>query len=1621
MKRTGFILFFVLAFAMAAQGAKVNMNAAKVAAANWAYLQGKASSGGNKGFCASYGSSVTNIFETEVASNVSYYVANLAGGGTVILSGDTEIEPVIGFSSGVVTNVSAGGCNALKVLLERDMLLRAHQKEVAEKSAAVAASGAGSAAESVSGGDGTISRAVAASGAGSAAGVTVVNERAAAKWAALGVTVKAVSAADSGAGSVAAAGEKGVFVTARAFGEVTANGDEDGVANSVEVVNDVRVEPLMTTKWDQGEDVYNYYVRRRFDPDGLYDMNQWVCGCGATAMAQVMKVFEWPKVETAAQMNQTEFTCRVVTNGVVDDVTSKVMSEVALTLVPGAYEWENMANEADANSSESVKTAIGKLTYNAAVAMNSTFYPDDGVTSANSAGQSRALTESFGYAQAWCYGVWEDSELAGGAGLHDAALRERILYTNLDAGRPVLLSIYTKGGEGHAIVADGYGFEGDDVAYVHLNMGWSGLHDLWYNIPEVDVGVYDFVYLAAAVFNISAEEKGEFVSGRVRDENGSVVGGAAVKIEAYTEDWKKVAEATTGNGAEIYALMVPEGGVYRLYMYQENGSIVAEQEVVVTNTVQSKSVGYISESEKVGNAWLGANYVTMQEGTVKVADGKVFTDLSSALGYADVQGLGKVEILGAAELTRNVTLTKDMKICVADGVDAAKCVVTRAEGATIKVASGATLTVSDFVVASDATGDAVIEVEDGGTLDVQGGAIGIGRVVVGEGATFVTTWTGTDWNFVEGGIALSAGTNNVDGATVSNWVLVGNGLSAEEATEKMTAKVVNYANRRLGGEVQENGTVAWKKDIALSINAMAYMVFEGAAETNYYATVDELVGDVTNNATIYMKKDCAADFYTLPMVITNEVTLCSDMEDGNVKKICPGAAACITIKEGGSLTITNVTFTGYKGPRLFSVEGGEMILEKGATLENLASANPTEIYGVTCVKSGALTMKNGAMIRGCYARASSSKGCYGGGVAVVDGTLNLMGGTIRGCAAYKATYGHDVYCTADAKIVASGRVRVDNMYVNVSSNPIQVVGELTGNGIGIWGPASSSCKAGKVFAVVDAELTESQLTKAAGKFICKTKSSLYAVVKEADGVTNLVWAAMEQDNSVKPEYAVAEVVYEDGKALYYRSLCEALTNLTGAATVIVLKDTDLSQQPMLKYDVTLTSTNKAKAVVSVKRTAEDARIEVPTGVSLVVSNLTFHGGGVILANDYPDVDTSNPYAVLGTTPLFYVDGGALTLQDHTTISNVVGMANRSAGAVLVSEKGVLTMESGVILRNCCNAYKGQKALDNSEGAAVYVENGTAYLRGGTIVQNWAWKASGIGISSSNAVAYVSGDFTVKENSNQTDPYYSVRTYQLMGDDTVYTNLYVRGYYYALGSKVTTNYCNMGLLGSAQLYLDAELTGTVGITPYDVAQSNVFGKVKDWADWDFATLTNSAAHFKNDVTYAPGVVMTNENETTALLVWSTVLANTNLTDSITVTNEAGEAVTYYPLAIPEEAYNLPVPTPEPEPEPEPEPSTVEVECQAFKFTAIEEAEGGGWTLSLKPGTEYCTYKLYSFTDLADLDNLDNLTPVATVTLSAADIAADGTFTFQGVYDGTVRYWMVRGENGTKPADAEASGN
>jgi hypothetical protein len=65
------------------------------------------------------------------------------------------------------------------------------------------------------------------------------------------------------------------------------------------------------------------------------------------------------------------------------------------------------------------------------------------------------------------------------------------LRTDLREGRPALLCVARSGsGSGHALVCDGY----DPVLETyHLNLGWGGLSDAWYALPDDVPGGFNVV------------------------------------------------------------------------------------------------------------------------------------------------------------------------------------------------------------------------------------------------------------------------------------------------------------------------------------------------------------------------------------------------------------------------------------------------------------------------------------------------------------------------------------------------------------------------------------------------------------------------------------------------------------------------------------------------------------------------------------------------------------------------------------------------------------------------------------------------------------------------------------------------------------------------------------------------------------------------------------------------------------------------------------------------------------------------------------------------------------------------------------------------------------------------
>ena len=300
-------------------------------------------------------------------------------------------------------------------------------------------------------------------------------------------------------------------------------------------VSDVRVAPLVASRWNQAEAYsggplcYNLYT-----PENL------VCGCVATAMAQVMYTHRHP----AAGVGTPSFPIRV--NGV--DQTRALRGGDG---AGGPYDWDAMVAVPGPGITSASCQAIGALTHDAGVAAKMRYSSAESGTGTEDARD--ALVGAFGYGNA----VMGFSG-AYGTNVPGSVLRAMV-NPNLDAGYPVLLGLtQTSDGSGHEIVCDGYGYEAG-TGYHHLNLGWSGASDAWYNLPNIDAAI-PFDVVDDLCYNIFVSGTGEIVSGRVLDGAGNPVAGATVTAAG---GGRTFTDLTDSKG--VFALpQVPSGVTYTL-------------------------------------------------------------------------------------------------------------------------------------------------------------------------------------------------------------------------------------------------------------------------------------------------------------------------------------------------------------------------------------------------------------------------------------------------------------------------------------------------------------------------------------------------------------------------------------------------------------------------------------------------------------------------------------------------------------------------------------------------------------------------------------------------------------------------------------------------------------------------------------------------------------------------------------------------------------------------------------------------------------------------------------------------------------------------------------------------
>lgn len=288
------------------------------------------------------------------------------------------------------------------------------------------------------------------------------------------------------------------------------------------------IRPLLPTLWSQRS------------PYNLLCPNDNATGCVATAMAQVMRYYEWPQEETTAIPVYADYEGLPTTK----------------------FDWNLMLNGYGGMETEEEMMAVAKLMQYCGWAVEMNY-------SSTSSAYERmipiALRQYFGYDA----GVRVVNRTD-----YSIAQWDSIIYSELAAGRPVIYSGQKSGG-GHEFVCDGY----DGQGFYHINWGWGGSSNGYYRLsvltpPTIGTGGGSskggFNMYQCAVIGIQPDRGGSTAADEMllTSEELHVLAQTKVKRASVTEKFELKLRNALGNHTTEASKFR-----YGLGLMQSNGSL----------------------------------------------------------------------------------------------------------------------------------------------------------------------------------------------------------------------------------------------------------------------------------------------------------------------------------------------------------------------------------------------------------------------------------------------------------------------------------------------------------------------------------------------------------------------------------------------------------------------------------------------------------------------------------------------------------------------------------------------------------------------------------------------------------------------------------------------------------------------------------------------------------------------------------------------------------------------------------------------------------------------------------------------------------------------------------------
>lgn len=205
------------------------------------------------------------------------------------------------------------------------------------------------------------------------------------------------------------------------------------------------IEPLLKTRWGQDKPYNNLCPTERENANVIYPT-----GCVATAMAQVMYYHQYPEKGTGN-----------ITYSFQDRILSADFNNTY-------YQWRLMTpTYKKGQYSDESALAVATLMYQCGVSIKMQY--NVGGSGAFSYNAATALRKNFGY---------HENLQIHYRDYYTAKEWINKVYNELKVGRPIIYTGVDESNGGHCFVVDGY----DQNNFVHVNWGWDGVNDGYYDI-----------------------------------------------------------------------------------------------------------------------------------------------------------------------------------------------------------------------------------------------------------------------------------------------------------------------------------------------------------------------------------------------------------------------------------------------------------------------------------------------------------------------------------------------------------------------------------------------------------------------------------------------------------------------------------------------------------------------------------------------------------------------------------------------------------------------------------------------------------------------------------------------------------------------------------------------------------------------------------------------------------------------------------------------------------------------------------------------------------------------------------------------------------------------------------